>query len=45
MFEIIVTFRNGKRARYTSAILELLESDPEVYEIMNAETGEILFYD
>lgn len=44
-FPILVTFRDGRRVRYTSAILPLLEADPAVYEIMHAETGEILFYD
>lgn len=45
MFEILVTFRDGRRVRYTSAILSLLEADPEVYEIIRADTGEVLFYD
>ena len=44
-FPILVTFRDGRRVRYTSAILPLLENDSAVYEIMHAETGEILFYD
>lgn len=45
MFEILVTFRDGRRVRYTSAVLALLEDDPAVYEIIRADTGEVLFYD
>ena len=45
MFEILVTFRDGRRVRYTSAILDLLLDDPQVYEIIRADTGEVLFYD
>lgn len=37
-----VTFRNGQDVNYTPAVLELLKSDPDVVEIMDNETGELL---
>ena len=44
-FPILVTFRDGRRVRYTSAVLDLLLDDPQVYEIIRADTGEVIFYD
>ena len=41
--EILVTFAGGQQATYTVAILELLKSDPSVVEIMDMETGELLY--
>lgn len=42
--EIIATFRDGSAAIYTTNIFNLLASDPEVENIINAETGEVVFY-
>ena len=41
---IRVTFRNGRYAHYTMAIYDLLITDPEVVEILDCGTGEILYY-
>lgn len=41
--EIIATFKNGRKIRYTVAVLGLLATDPEVLEVMDAATGEILY--
>ena len=41
--EIIVTFKNGRKINYTMNIYSLLTTDPEVMEIMNANTGEVLY--
>lgn len=41
---ILVTFRDSTQAEYTTNILELLKTDNDVTEIMDMETGELLFY-
>ena len=41
---ILVTFRNGQQDIYTTNILNLLKTDKDVTEIMDMETGELLFY-
>ena len=41
---ITVTFSNGRQVVYTMAIFDLLKADNSVIEIMDNETGEILFY-
>ena len=43
MTEIIVTFANGRKILYTMAIYGLLITDPEVIDIMDTTTGEILY--
>lgn len=43
MKEISVTFTNGRKVIYTMNIYRLLTTDPDVMEIMDIETGEILF--
>lgn len=40
---IMVTFKNGAEAGYTSDVLTLLKTDPAVKYITDAETGELLF--
>lgn len=40
---ISVLFDDGRRATYTTAVLQLLKSDPKVVDIMDLETGEILY--
>jgi hypothetical protein len=40
---IIVTFKNGTTANYTTQIYNLLVTDPAVEMIVSNETGEILF--
>lgn len=40
--DIRVTFRNGRTVTYTMAILSLLKTDPDVQEIMDCQTGEML---
>ena len=40
--DIRVTFRNGRTVTYTMAILNLLKTDPDVQEIMDCQTGEML---
>ena len=42
--DILVTFGDGKQARYTISILEMLKAEPMVAEIMDLETGEILYW-
>ena len=42
---LLVHTRDGLKECYNLAMLETLEKDPAVYEIVNRETGEILFYD
>ena len=39
--EIRATFRDGRQATYTTAIIPLMMTDPDVIEIMDLETGEI----
>ena len=43
MNEIKVTFANGRNIVYTMNIYQLLRTDPQVMEIMDMKTGEILF--
>ncbi len=43
MKEIIVFFRNHCPVTYSAGILELLKTDNNVTEIIDAETGEIIF--
>lgn len=40
--EILVTFKNGRRVRYTNDVLRMLKTDPEVSCIIDADTGEVL---
>ena len=42
---LLVTTRDGLRECYNLGMLEKLMDDPMVYEIVDRETGEILFYD
>lgn len=41
---ITAIFRNGTTATYTTSIFELLKTDPSVQEIIDNETGELLFF-
>ena len=41
---ITVIFRNGQKATYTTNIIEILKTDPAVKEIIDNETGELLYY-
>ena len=41
---ITVYFKDGSEAEYTTNILDLLKTDPDVVTITDAETGEIIFY-
>ena len=41
---IIVKFRNGREVTYTAAIRDLLATSGEVAWIIDAETGELLYY-
>ncbi len=43
MKTITAYFRNGRAVTYTTAILELLKTDPDVAYIMDDETGEVLY--
>jgi len=38
---IYARFKDGREALYSGAVLPLMLSDPDVSEIMDAETGEI----
>lgn len=38
---IIAVFKNGRRIRYTIAILQDLLNDPDVSYVYNEETGEV----
>jgi len=40
---IIAEFKNGTRAEYTTDVLQLLFTDPEVVNVTAADTGEIIF--
>lgn len=42
---LLVTTRDGLRECYNLGMLDKLMNDPAVYEIVDRETGEILFYD
>jgi hypothetical protein len=39
---IQVTFRDGRQATYTDAVLNMMMYDNDVVEIIDAETGEVL---
>lgn len=41
--EITVTFKNGRKIVYTTEIFRLLTTDPDVIDIMDNATGEIIF--
>ena len=41
--EITVTFKNGSKIVYTTEIFRLLTTDPDVIEIMDNTTGEIIY--
>lgn len=41
--EIIAFLRNGKQIRFTRRMLELLKGDPEIIEIIDADTGELIY--
>lgn len=43
MREVYVWFRDGDEATYTEAVMNLLTTDPDVVEIMDLETGEVIF--
>lgn len=40
---IIVYFTDGKKVNYTGSILSELKTDPTVQEIIDGETGELIF--
>lgn len=40
---ITAHFTNGQTADYTTEILALLKSDPEVWAITSVETGEVIY--
>ena len=40
---IIATFCDGRRADYTDRILADLKQDPSVVDIIDAQTGEVLY--
>ena len=42
--KITVLFTDGRKANYTSAIINLLVTDPVVDTITETATGNILFY-
>ena len=42
--DIKATFKNGQSAIYTVNSLPLMLNDPDVVEIMDLETGELLKY-
>ena len=41
---ITAVFKNGKKINFTTEVLNLLTSDPEVLQIEETKTGNILFY-
>ena len=41
---VLVTFKDGRQASYTKAVYELLITDEDVIEIVDEETGEVLFW-
>lgn len=43
--KIKAVFENGREVVYTVAVLHMLLNDPEVAMIINAENGNILFYE
>lgn len=42
--KIETTFTNGRKVVYTMNCYELLKNDPQVVEIVDQQTGEIIFY-
>ena len=44
-YPITVTFRNGQIRHYSSDTLQCWMNDPQVYEIVRTDNGDILFYD
>lgn len=42
---LLVTTKDGLRECYNMRLLGSLVEDPSIYEIIDRETGEILFYD
>lgn len=42
--EILVTFTDGESVIYTDDIIDILKDSPDVENIADAETGEILFH-
>ena len=40
---ITVTWANGNRATYSAYMADILKTDPAALEIMDNETGEILY--
>ena len=42
--KIMVTFSSGQSGIYTDRIMEMLKSDPATMEIIDSETGEVLYY-
>lgn len=40
---IIVYFTNGEKVNYTDSILSELKTDPAVRDIIDGETGELIF--
>lgn len=41
---ITATFRNGKQVNFTTNVLNLLLTDPEVETIAETKTGNIIYY-
>ena len=41
---VTVEFKDGRIVEYTTAILDLLKSDPDVDHVMLNETGELLYW-
>ena len=41
---ITATFTNGNKATYTTAIIEMLKTDAAIIELVNDQTGEVIFY-
>ena len=41
--QIRITFRNGRSIVYTMEVFEIAVDDPDVVEIMDVETGEIIY--
>lgn len=40
---IIAYFKGGREATYTINILEMLKTDPAIIDIIDGETGEIIY--
>ena len=39
----LVFFKDGRNAIYTEEVIEMMKSDPDVFAILDNETGEILY--